>query len=63
MLNLTIYDTTKQKSYFVVWKQAVAGWGDHELAFALLKWEEETLKNSEIENIIIWSDMQDRTEI
>lgn len=55
-LNLTIYDATEKKSFCMVWDESEAGRGGNEIASALLKWAEQSIANSSIEHLIIWSD-------
>nr|CAH7736374.1 unnamed protein product [Callosobruchus chinensis] len=55
-LNLTIYDSTNNLSYCLVWDESEAGRGGNEIASGLIKWAESVIVGSTIEHLIIWSD-------
>ncbi|CAH1988776.1 unnamed protein product [Acanthoscelides obtectus] len=55
-LNLTIYDSTNNLSYCLVWDESEAGRGGTEIASALMKSAESTISHTTIEHLIIWSD-------
>lgn len=54
--NLTIYDSTNNSSYCLLWDESEAGRGGNEIASALIKWTRSTIADSSIEHLIIWSD-------
>lgn len=55
-LNLTIYDSTNNSSYCLVWDESEAGRGGNEIASALIKWAETVIAGTTIEHLTIWSD-------
>lgn len=55
-LNLTVYDSTNNVPYCLVWDEAKAGRGGNEIASALIKWAESVIAGTAVENLVIWSD-------
>ncbi|XP_072397435.1 uncharacterized protein [Diabrotica undecimpunctata] len=55
-INFTIYDATENKSYCLIWDESEAGRGGHEIASALTKWAMTVLSQTDVEELVIWSD-------
>ena len=54
--NYTIYDSSKKQGYCVMWDESKGGRGGIEMASGILKWALNELPNSDIEELIVWSD-------
>lgn len=55
-LNLTIYDATTRSTHNFMWPENVAGRGGNEIASCLLRWAENNLNSSDIEEVTTWTD-------
>nr|CAI5856159.1 unnamed protein product [Callosobruchus analis] len=54
--NLTIHDSTVNKTFCMMWDERVAGRGGYEVAYAILKWIQLSGLDPQIEELTIWSD-------
>ncbi|CAH1961095.1 unnamed protein product [Acanthoscelides obtectus] len=54
--NLTIHDSTVNKTFCMMWDETVAGSGGNEVASAVLKWLKVSQLDPQIEELTIWSD-------
>lgn len=57
-LNSTIYDSTVDRSWCMIWDEVTAGRGGNEIASCLFTWANEELRDPErsTENLTVWTD-------
>nr|CAH7747674.1 unnamed protein product [Callosobruchus chinensis] len=55
-IKVLLSEVVDLQSYCIIWDESVARKGGNEVASALLKWTEKVIVNSNIEELVIWSD-------
>lgn len=54
--NLTIHDSTVNKTFCMMWDETVSGRGGNEVASAIIKWLKVSSLDPQVEELTIWSD-------
>ncbi|KAG8313290.1 hypothetical protein J6590_108446 [Homalodisca vitripennis] len=55
-LNFTLYDSSDSSVHCVMWDETKGARGGNEIASALLKWADEVLPGTQVDEITIWTD-------